>query len=257
MERAELFETWAPPDGLWSAWAKPVLFAHFPRELPPASAEPGWNLSWAPSAAERGAIVLDLPGAASVSLGLALAETGYRPVPLFNACPPPESADVTTPPEPLAVVDVLPILGALVQGVDRLRGANLPAIALPTFLVDADRQTARRPVEPGAFDNRSVVFVTDFPSANLLASRGINRALLVREQPGTFGADLTYALQTWQRGGIELSVKWLSQPGPPGPLRLPRPGWFTGLWRRLAAFFGFRRNPAGGFGDFVPESSGG
>src|SRR5437764_9749370 len=91
MDRHELFEIWAPHGGVWSAWTKPVLFAHLPRALPLLESVPTPDLSWMPPIQEHWAVVVDRPGAEAVRLGVALAERGYRPVPLFNACPPPEA----------------------------------------------------------------------------------------------------------------------------------------------------------------------
>src|SRR4051794_4793341 len=108
MTRDELFDAWAPAGGPWSDWAKPVLFAHWPRPLPPAPEPVAADLSWVPAPAERVALVIDLPGAASVHVGLELAARGYRPVALFNACPPPAEGEPG-----VAVVPVEPILAAL------------------------------------------------------------------------------------------------------------------------------------------------
>src|SRR5439155_13241715 len=114
-------DAWAPAGGTWSDWAKPAPFAHLPRELPPDSDTPPPDLSWVPAPGERVALVVDLPRAASVHLGLALAGIGYRPVPLFNACPPPVAPDHPAPPGDVSVVAVEPILSALVRGAERLR----------------------------------------------------------------------------------------------------------------------------------------
>lgn len=253
MTREELFDAWAPAGGPWSDWAKPVLFAHWPRRLPPTADLPAPDLSWAPTPLERVALVIDLPGPASVHLGLALAGTGYRyrPVPLFNAGPPPTDGEPG-----VAVVPVEPILAALVHGVDQLRAAGPPADAPPAFLLDAGRQKAHRDLAPGAFDNRSVVFPTDFPSAVRLAEHGIMRAVLVRERPGSIGDDLVDALRPWQADGLRLDVKWLSDPSPPVPLALPRQSWWARLWRGLLRSYP-RRNMAGEFGGFIPHPSGG
>jgi hypothetical protein len=251
MIREELFDAWAPTGVPWSDWAKPVLFAHWPRPLPAVPEPAPAELGWVPSPTGRVALVIDLPGVTSVYLGLALAATGYRPVPLFNAWPPPTDGEPGT-----AVVPVEPILAALVQGAERLRAALSPADAPPAFLLDADRQTPRRDLLPGAFDNRSVVFPTDFPSAVRLAAHGVTGAVLVREQPGPIGDDLEDALRPWQADGLRLEVKWLSDPGPPVPLTLPRRTWWNRL-RRWLARARLRRNPAGEFGAFIPHPTGG
>jgi hypothetical protein len=261
MTREQVFEAWAPAGGTWSGWAKPVPFAHLPRELPPDPDVPPPDLSWLPPPAEWVAVVVDLPGAASVHFGLALAGIGYRPVPLFNACPPPVEAGAPRPAAPAAdvsVVAVEPILAALVRGAERLRATPPPADAPPAFLTDSDRQTPRRDLAPGAFDNRSVVFATDFPSAALMATHGITRAVVVREGPGPIGDDLTHALQLWQQGGVSLTRKWLSEPGPPAPLTLPKARWWAALWRRVRGLLpGSGRNASGEFGVFLPHPSGG
>jgi hypothetical protein len=251
MTRDELFDAWAPAGGPWSDWAKPVLFAHWPRPLPADPEPPPPDLSWVPPPAERAAMVIDLPGAPGVHLGLALAAAGYRPVPLYNAVPPPAEGDAGA-----SVVVVEPILAALVHGADRLRASPPSADAPPAFLLDADRQVARRDLAPGAFDNRSVVFATDVPSAVRLAAHGVRRAVLVRERPGPIGDDLEEVLRSWQADGLRVDVKWLSQPGPPGPLALSRLGWWARLWRRLTRADP-RPNPAGEFGAFIPHPSAG
>src|SRR5437773_2260415 len=89
MEREELFDIWVPPGGTWSLWARPVLFAQMPPFSGQVPGDEAWRSSdveWAPDAAYRRVLVVDLPDAESVWLGLALAGRGYRPVPLFNAC---------------------------------------------------------------------------------------------------------------------------------------------------------------------------
>jgi hypothetical protein len=118
MDKQDLFNIWAPATSIWSPWVKPVLFAHYPMPFPELSEPSLPDLSEIPSGSggavqERWALVIDLPGPQSVFVGLALAQMGYRPVPLFNACPPPANYP---PPSRLAVVDMDSILAALVQG---------------------------------------------------------------------------------------------------------------------------------------------
>jgi hypothetical protein len=258
MTRDEVFEAWAPAGGTWSNWVKPAPFAHLPRDLPPEPDMPPPDVSWVPAPGEGVALVVDLPGATSVHFGMALAGIGYQPVPLFNAIPPPVEPGQPAPPADVSVVPVEPILSALVRGADWMRAHPPAADAPPAFLIDADRQSARRDLSPGAFDNRSVVFVTDFPSATLLTGHEITRAVLARREPGTIGKDLRHSLQLWQQGGMSLMQKWLSDPGPPVPLALPKPGWWTGLGRRLLALLpGTGRNAAGEFGTFASQGTGG
>jgi hypothetical protein len=256
MNREEVFDCWAPTGATWSGWVKPVLFAHLPRPLPSPPELQTPDLSWAPPPADLVALVIDVDGPASVAIGLVLAGRGYRPIPLFNACPPP-IPEAQSPAEDPSVIDVTSILAGLVHGCERLRQAALTPDAPPAFLVDANRQTPRRTVDVGAFDNRSVVFVTDFPSAAFLAGRGITKAILIRDQANPPESDLAYALGAWQRGGIAIEHKALSDPGPPAPYRPTRAGWLAGFRFRLRAWLAWRRNAAGEFGEFVPAASGG
>ncbi len=251
MTRDEIFAAWSPPGAIWSNWTKPALFARLPCEVSATDGGANLDVSWAPPLAERVALIVDLPGAISVRCGLALASLGYRPVPLFNAVPPPAGSAAAS------VVDVEPILNALQQGAQRLQELSIPTEAPPAFLMDANRQANEQPLLPGTFDNRSVVFVSDFPSAARLTGQGIARALLVREHAAGLEADLTYALQIWKRGGIDLSAKWLENSDLPTAFNLPRPSFWSGLRLRLADLFGLRRNAAGEFGEFIPRAAGG
>lgn len=257
--KESVFEAWAPHDAVWSAWAKPVLFAHLPRRLPEVSLEVGDDLEWVPPPERGCALLVELPGAQSAAAGISLAERGYRPVPLFNACPPPERDEwfQATETKPVrAAVDVESILAAIVLGADRLTAVELGSEAPPAFLLDALRKTPQQPLQPGHFDNRSVLFTTDLPSAVLLQSRGIRKVVVVTREDGRLPDDLQHLLRTWSHGGLSLARKSLDRPGPPQPFTLPAPSFLRGLWIRLAAWLGMARNPEGGFGGFIPEVSG-
>ena len=252
MDRRGLFEIWAPPQGRWSPWAKPVLFAHLDAvEGLPQFDIPETRFPFDRAKAGGTALVVDLPGLESVGLGLELAGLGYRPVPLFNACPNPPGFLGEVVPE---VVPATLLLPALVQGADRLKSIDLPADAAPAFLLDANRLAGGERILPGWFDNRWVVFATDLPSARFLIQHQITAVELIHR--GAPGEDVLDVLRDWNRAGIPLWHTDLDHPGPPRPLAL-RAAWFLGLSRfarRLWALFSLRRNPRGGYGGIVPES---
>lgn len=286
MNKQDVFKAWAPRDGEWSAWAKPVLFAHLGyvdyvagNIESPGAAPPPFDLSWAPRPGEgEGAtLVIDLPGAAGVWAGVALSAIGYRPVPLYNACPDPglpgrlaspaggEEAPLHRDDETrradwsrVALVDVDSILRVLASAAPRLAALPLPVDAPPAFLLDADRRYGheRFPM-PGRFDNRSVSFPTDFPSANLLLTRGIRRAVLVQEAGGPPQPDLAHTLRRWQESGIQIELKSLDADGPPVAYTVVKPSGFRSLWHRMLVAAGLRRNPLGGFGGTLPDPSAG
>jgi hypothetical protein len=246
----ELFSVWAPSGAIWSPWVKPVLFAHAASFVAAGKATPfEFDLSWLPTNRTNGAIVVDLPGSDGVWLGLALARIGYRPIPLYNAAPAPE--------RDLSLVPIGPILAAIIAATPELAKLNLPANAPPAFLLDANRRGGMEAAEPGRFDNRSISFPTDFPSANLLLHRGIHSAVLVTETGGPPQPDLAHTLRRWQEAGIILAAKRLNTSNPPEPLIVQRPTWYRWLWYRLAMLARLRRNPLGGFGGTISESAGG
>ena len=255
MTREQVYSTWAPPAADWSEWVKPVLFAHLQRGMPSTQdLPPEPEASWAPPADGRSAIVVDLPGSAGVWMGLALAALGYRPVPLYNAAPGPGEILSDTS---IAAVDVWPIIAALLAATSKLRELPLAPDAPPAFLLDANRRTGRGVVLPGQFDNRSITFPTDFPSANFLLNRGIASAVLLQEFDNPPAPDLAHTLRRWQDGRIAISFKPLNIPGAPQPIVVTRPSMYRWIWHRMLTLAGLRRNPLGGFGGTLPEPSSG
>ena len=249
MNRESLFELWAPPASPWSCWAKPVLFA----EMDAVIVAPAARMEVLPEVGIRTeagtAVVVDLPGAASVQTGLALARNGYRPVPLFNG------ARGRLLGGPMSVVDVDPIVQWLVRGADLLPTFPLEHDAPPAFLLDAARQGSDAGPTPGRFDNRWVVFPQDFPSAGFLRSQGIAQVLLIHSRQGQPAPDLAHVLLRWQQARIEISGHVLGSGVGMQPLPVAKPSWFGALWQRAMAMAGLRRNSAGGFGSVIPMPS--
>ena len=247
MNNRDAFNIWAPPDAAWSAWVKPVLFAHMhEHDIIGTSFAPA-DTSWAPPADGGSALVLDLPGALGVELALELARKGYRPVPLYNAVP-----------HAGALCDLSPIVAALAAATPTLAAINLPLDAPPAFLLDADRRlgTGAAPT-PGMFDNRSVSLPTDFPSANLLLSRQVRHALLVQATGSEPQADLSHTLLRWQQAGIQIAAIALGNERRVVPITVRKPPFYRVMWQRLLATAGLRRHPLGGFGGILPMPSAG
>jgi hypothetical protein len=244
-----VYESWVPPGGAWSLWARPVLFAQMgdagseAGEVPAPGAWSNLDVRWAPDVGTGTVLVIDLPGEESVWTGLVLAGRGYRPVPLYNAC--------TGPHE---VIDQGPIIAALRAGAPYLRSLALAPGAPPAFLLDSRRTIVEREVRPGAFDNRWQVFRQDFPSAQTLAERGFTQVLLV-QRGRRLREDLADVLHGWQGAGVALLMKDVSGEMPPAPLRLENLPWYRAAWFRLLERLGLRGSPPGGFGHLVPEPS--
>jgi hypothetical protein len=179
-------------------------------------------------------------------MGLALADAGYRPVPLYNSAP-----------GPAPVLDMTAVAAEIVGGTQRLQEAKLPPDAPPAFLLDSRRRFGDSAPKPGKFDNRTISLPTDFPSSNLLLNRGVRRCLLVQESGVQPQPDLAHTLARWQRGGLDVMSKSLANAGAGEPIRVSRPNHFRAAWQRMIALAGLRRSPLGGFGGVLPLPSSG
>ena len=239
----DAFAVWAPDGVLWSEWAKPVSFVQMGGILTtgptPETALPALPLG----IDARSAIIVDLPGGDAVRAGLALAERGFRPVPLFNG---------TSGPSP--VIDVSPIANALGTGAERLRHRTIPADAAPAFLLDSRRQIGTP--RPGAYDNRWVVLPQDFPSGALLRSKGIHRTTLIQHDQLAPAEDLAHVLRRWQDHGIQIHAIELAR-GSRADITVARPSWFRFAWYAAIAVLGLRRSNVGGFGGVIPQQTSG
>jgi len=247
LNKEAIFQIWAPPNAIWSPWAKPVLFAHV--EYPTGPDVPAADVRWADRADGSTALVLDVPGTDAVAMAVPLARAGYRPVPLFNACPS-TGGEIT-------LVEVKPIVQTLVWASPELLAVGLAFDAPPVFLLDSNRRTGLLSPAPGLFDNRSISLPTDFPSANLLLSRGIRRVVLVQAVSQSPQADLSHTLRRWQDGGIEIFSKALDRADPADRIIVQTPRAFRTLWYNLLATIGLRSSPLGGFGGILPVPSAG
>jgi hypothetical protein len=251
MNREYVFNVWAPPGGPWSAWVKPVLFAH----VDPLAAYPDVPLyvpqqsEWVPACDRTIALVLDLPGVLGVSSAMVAATNGFRPIPLYNALPSPSES---------AVCDIQPIVTALSMATPDLDKLNLRYDAPPAFLLDSQRRvgTEQHPA-PGMFDNRSVSLPTDFPSASRMLSMGIKRVVLVQETAMEPQVDLSHTLLRWQQAGIQIQALALSTQMGAQTIEVRKPSMYRMLWQRMLATIGLRRNPLGGFGGVLPMPSAG
>jgi len=254
-DKDEVYRIWAPSYGLWSAWVKPVLFSLMDSQFEvrrPSITQ--FNKHWVPTPGQA-AIVVDLPGEDGVVWGLQLARLGYRPIPLYNALPFPPSEKMFPATRPECTVDVVPILAALYRETPALTDIRLAVGAPPAFLLDADRRIAKRDPIPGRFDNRSVCFSTDFPSADFLTSRQITQVVIFQRGTDVAG-DLLLVLLEWQKAGIRLLRKDPADAAQLKPVRLEPPSFLRRIWYRISVALGLRRGELGGFGGIVPSGSG-
>lgn len=255
MTRDEAFAAWAPKGFVWTPWVKPVLFSYAdhadPREVP--IVEPAWVGDIGPfeedapkdhphrsSARTRDvAIVVDLAGAASVRGGVALLGLNFFPVPLFNALP-----------HTMAIVPMMPIIEAIVSTTALRARSTVSRDASPAFLLDSRRRGEGINLMPGRFDNRSMPFATDFPSATTLMNAGLRRVVVVHED--ALAADVVGILFAWQRAGMTIYSKSFREAGLPKPITLHPPSLFT----RISQWWTRGRSKTGTFGELIPRAGG-
>lgn len=239
MTNEELYDIWAREDSPWSTWAKPVLFAAMSwSDLDRRESPAVLSVNWAPPADGSIAIIVDLPGEESVAMGLALAKSLYRPVPLYNCCK-----------APGMLVNVIPIIHGLVTGGAFLASLDLHPLAPPAFLLDSNRLYNSGLRTPGRFDNRWCILPQDMPSAKFLKKMGIETVLL---RSASIQDDLSHILFRYQEGGLRILH---SHPSKLDifPLSVRKPSLFKSLSYRSQVLVGLRRNCAGGFGAIIPE----
>lgn len=235
-DRIEAYKIWAPDNALWTQWAKPVLFSSVPSYKNKIIDIP--RINWMTSADYNTMIIVDLPGKEGVEEGLALAQLGYRPVPIYNG--------VVGQNKGSMLIDVWDIVKALFQGADELTALNIRPDAPPAFLLDFNRMKVRDK-RPGKFDNRWCIFAQDMPSAAFLLRRGIKR-IIVRSDK--IQDDLSHILCRYQEQGLKIykcmgnNIKAET---------VSKPSRFKSFIYRFSVISGLTRNSAGGFGGKVPE----
>jgi hypothetical protein len=255
VNREEALMIWAPQNSLWSSWTKPVLFSFMSDPLPEqaASVDHAWNAE----TSRDTAIIVELLGAETVVAGLHLARFGYRPVPLFNACP--LALDIAPFEFPLGepppLVDVASIVHAMESYTSALGSINLPDAAPPAFLLDANR--SQGPLFPpvGAFDNRSIVRESDLPNGEELKRGGIRRVILVRETD-TLACDLYRILRSWQSDGLQVQTQAYAQVWSPVDYVVKSRNPLSDLLDKVLMWVSFRTNSLGSFGRTIHLAGG-
>ena len=253
MDRVTLHKIWAPDASVWSPWVKPVPFAFWPRALKsdPPTLHTDISPAYFPDTTTHCALVIDFPGGESVRCGELLATLGYRPVPIFSGCTlRADQQDLHR-----CAVDVEAIITALVEVAPTLTQMNLPEIAPPAFLLDACRHAPGVVIQNDYFDNRSAIFSADFPSAETLRKHGITRILVVRDSTIPPSPDLGHALNQWRQAGLPITA--INHQGISTSINWAGIGFFWTLFHRLNLMQNFHPSEYGGYGRYIPKSSGG
>jgi hypothetical protein len=255
VNREEALTIWAPHNSQWGAWTKPVLFSFMSDPLPEQAAL--MDRGWKAIASSDVAIVVELPGTEAVIAGLQFAKFGYRPIPLFNACPYALDTSMFEPSsgETSATVDVMSIMRAIERNTEVLNLMRLPESAPPAFLLDANR--SRGPLFPGVgmFDNRSVVRKSDLPSGDVLKAAGIRYVVLVRTAD-KLSRDLHSILLSWQNDGLRIQTQAYAEEWNPSSYSIRRRNVASVISGKLLMWLAFRTNSLGSFGRTIHSAGG-
>jgi hypothetical protein len=264
MNREEALSIWAPEDSPWSPWTKPVLFSFMSDqidEVPPSNG----HTQIVPLLQDV-ALVVELAGRSGVEVGISLARSGYRPIPLYNACPYGlDVSDSGSLPSVLSVpksfsstfsvIDVVPIMRALERETSTLKAIGLKSSAPPAFLLDANRRNAGFNPEMGWFDNRSIIRESDLPTVAFLKQNGIGKVIVIRAS-NDLQSDLQTVLLSWQDAGLAIAKQSSGASWSPLEFAVPRPSVLKLWWNKFLLRFGYRLNSSGSFGRFVQSSGG-
>ena len=238
-DKMGMYKIWAPDNVLWTQWTKPVLFTSLPCNNDGNYELKTPNSNHMQMVDYNAVIIVDLPGKESVDEGLALAQCGYRPVPLYNG--------VYCNSKFSMIVDVQGIAEALQEGTDILSSLNIKADAPPVFLLDSNRMTGQGK-QPGKYDNRWCVFPQDMPSASFLLKSGIQK-IIVRST--RIQEDLAHILLRYQNQGINIFL--CDNDENPKEIKVSKPSLFMSIFYRFKVTLGLSRNATGGFGAVIPE----
>jgi len=236
MNNIERYKIWAPDGVLWTEWAKPVLFASvtfyepFDLKIP--------EVRWLPGFRQDTALIVDLPGESGVEESLALAQCGYRPVPLYNGV----YGGYET------AIGVRGMAMALYSGAEMLNAMSINSAAPPAFMIDSRRMSGASKAI-GLFDNRWCVFPQDMPSAAFLIAQKIKNVIVRADK---IQNDISHVLCRYQEAGIK--IQHANDNGDIKNITVSRPSQFKSLFYRFRVTMGLSRNAGGGFGSLIPDT---
>lgn len=194
MHRKETYKIWAPRNVKWTDWIRPVPFIGIDKpkqrgefiryEIP--------KLFYIKKHKKNIVIIIDINGVNSIREGIALAQIGYRPIPVLNGTNPNTNCKAVTDNE---IVEPL-----LVWGAEELKKIEIKPNANPAFLLDLNRLN-RYKLSPTFFDNSYDIYDQDLPSAKFLLDNGID-TIIVRSEK--IEKDLNKVLYRYSKSNIKI-----------------------------------------------------
>lgn len=190
----EIYKIWAPFGKKWVDWVRPVPFVemNYYTKMYNYSEFTIPFVEYTDGTSEDTAFLVDLPGMESVKEGLALAQLGFRPIPIFNGTAEQNGARATTDNQSVSL--------ALALGAEILKEMEIKEDAMPAFLTDRNR-LQRYKMDVSVFDNSWDVYHQDLPSAEYLWDNGVRKLVVVSE---SVAKDLKKILYVYQKKNIEI-----------------------------------------------------
>lgn len=192
--RKEVYKVWAPENGRWSGWVRPVLFIAINENLKVQEYEEFSipEIIYINEHKNDTAIILDLPGNKAITEGLSLAKLGYRPVPIYNGTDEQEGSE--------CLVNNHGLEYSLMLGAEVLKQMEISLDASPVFLTDSNRMN-RRKVTDSVFDNSWDVYSQDLPTYKYLKKHGIDKVIIKSDM---IRKDLNKIFYEFQKNGIKI-----------------------------------------------------
>ncbi len=211
MTGKEIYKIWAPVGKRWVDWVRPVPFVgmveYAANYAVSNHALPVFD--FIDEACADAALIVDLPGVESVKAGIALAQVGYRPIPVYNGTTQQQGARAT--------VDNQAVQTGLIWGAAELRRLEISDDALPAFLLDSNRMH-RFKMEISLFDNSWDLYPQDIPSAEYMLEQGIHKIIIVGDK---VSKDLKKILYKFQKKNIQ--ILWTNGYETPKKIKIHRP----------------------------------
>lgn len=210
MTAREIYEIWAPTGKKWVDWVRPVPFVAMNEysKMYNYSDFTIPSVNYIDARQTNTAIIVDLPGVESVKEGIALAQLGFRPIPIYNGTAEQQGARATVDNQSVGV--------GLIKGASELSKIKIEDDAPPVFLTDSNRMH-RFKMEDSIFDNSWDVYPQDLPSAEYLLNSGIHKIIIVGE---TLSKDLKKILYKFQK---KIEIFWTKGYEMPKKVTIHRP----------------------------------
>ncbi len=193
MDGKEIYKIYAPVGAKWTEWIRPVPFVGINTyNRKPTNNWTNRKILFLNEYEPNTAIFIDLPGEESIEYGIALANFGYRPIPIFNGTDEQDGAKATT--------NTYLIENYLINASEKLKNINLKNDANPAFLLDSSRINRYR-VKESIFDNSWDIYKQDIPSLQYFKINNINKIIVIGNE---IKRDLRKIFFEFQDAGIDI-----------------------------------------------------